>query len=127
MAWKKSPPELVRLFDELIPKMADVGRRPMFGYPAAFADGYLFAGLFEDHMLLRLGAHMDAFRAIGGMPFEPRAGRPMTGFLAGAARPPGRSTNPCALDRPGACDGAEAANQARQGETPTWPLLTGRG
>ncbi|MHB1505299.1 MAG: TfoX/Sxy family protein [Sulfobacillus sp.] len=94
MARKKSPPELVRLFDELIPRTGDVGRRPMFGYPAAFANGYLFAGLFEDHMLLRLGAHMDAFRAIGGAPFEPRAGTPMTGFLL---VPPGLLADPQTL------------------------------
>jgi hypothetical protein len=45
MVWQKSPAALIARFDELLPKDPRVARRKMFGYPAAFVNGRMFAGL----------------------------------------------------------------------------------
>jgi TfoX/Sxy family transcriptional regulator of competence genes len=81
MAWKKSPPELVERFDEVVPAFGGATRRKMFGYPAAFVNGNMFAGLHEDHFVLRLGEEnvAEAKRA-GAQDFEPVSGRTMRGW-----------------------------------------------
>jgi TfoX/Sxy family transcriptional regulator of competence genes len=86
MAWAKSPPELVALFDETLPSAPGVQRRQMFGYPAAFVNGNMFAGLHEANLVLRLPeGQLEELLAQGGRPFEPMPGRPMKGF---AVAPP---------------------------------------
>lgn len=79
MAWQKSPPELIARFEAFLPDRFEVERRKMFGNHSAFANGNMFAGLFEDYMILRLG---DAERAVltameGGGLFEPKPGHRM--------------------------------------------------
>jgi len=87
VAWKKSPPELVELFDRVRPEDPRAERRQMFGYPACFVNGNLFASLFEDHVILRLGdKHRAELAKLGGAPFEPMKGRPMTGYLMAPPR-----------------------------------------
>ncbi len=54
--WKKVPGELAARFDVALPVLADVERRKMFGCPAAFVNGHLFAGLHEDRLMVRLPA-----------------------------------------------------------------------
>ena len=54
--WKKVPAELAARFDTVLPAVADVERRQMFGCPAAFVNGNLFAGLHEDRLMVRLPA-----------------------------------------------------------------------
>ena len=54
MAWTKSPPSLVELFDKSVPSGENISRRKMFGYPAAFANGNLFAGLHQNDFIIRL-------------------------------------------------------------------------
>src|SRR5205823_5011727 len=54
MKMKPSPPKLIALFDDVVPG-PPAERRKMFGYPAAFVNGHLFMGLFEDVLMLRLG------------------------------------------------------------------------
>jgi len=83
MAWKKSPPELIAAFARVVPSGGGAERRPMFGYPAAFVNGNMFAGLHEDRLVLRLdddGA-VDAKRC-GAIDFEPMPGRRMSGWVA---------------------------------------------
>lgn len=55
LAWRKAPPALVALFDDCIPMASAIERRQLFGYPAAFVNGHLFAGLHQERMILRLG------------------------------------------------------------------------
>jgi len=56
--------------------------RPMFGNLAAFANGYMFAGLFGDSVFVRADAETDAaLTAAGGGPFAPMPGRPMKGYV----------------------------------------------
>jgi TfoX/Sxy family transcriptional regulator of competence genes len=83
MAWRKSPPELIALFDEAVPKDRRIERRKMFGYPAAFLNGYLFAGLHQESFVLKLSPP-DRDRLVAerhASMFEPVPGRPMREFV----------------------------------------------
>jgi TfoX/Sxy family transcriptional regulator of competence genes len=78
----KSPPELVEVFESLLPGPPAVAR-PMFGYPAAFVNGNLFMSLFQDRMVLRLpdGPRAELLAMDGASTFEPMAGRPMKEYV----------------------------------------------
>ena len=82
MAWTKSSQSLIDLFTESLPDDPRVERRKMFGYPCAFANGHMFAGLFQDDMFARLpAADRAALEAVHGpLPFEPMPGRPMKDY-----------------------------------------------
>ena len=82
-SWKKSPKELVERFAIALPEHAAVVRRPMFGYPAAFANGNMVCGLFQDSVVVRLGKEGAASAVADGraQPFTPRPGRTMTGYV----------------------------------------------
>lgn len=83
MDWQKSPQELVALFERVAPSGPDVTRRKMFGFPAAFVNGNLCCGTFNDQLMLRLPDEARAeLEAQGGRPFEPMPGRPMMGYVA---------------------------------------------
>ena len=81
MKWTPSPPELVQIFGEVGPGPPTV-RKKMFGYPAAFINGNMFAGLFQDNVIVRL-AERERGELIreGGRPFEPMPGRPMREYV----------------------------------------------
>jgi Regulator of competence-specific genes len=87
MHWKKAPESLVALFDEVAPHDAPVERRKMFGYPAVFVRGNMFAGLHEDRLVMRLPeAERAEFMALpGAVPFEPMPGRPMKEYVVAPA------------------------------------------
>src|SRR6266481_3930164 len=53
MQWRKSPQELIDLFQSVMPG-PPAAQRKMFGYPAGFVNGNMFMGLFQDDMILRL-------------------------------------------------------------------------
>jgi TfoX/Sxy family transcriptional regulator of competence genes len=82
MEWKKTPPELAARFDKAAPKDPKVVRKPMFGYPAVFLNGNMFAGTFQDMIVARLppDARERAIKA-GAKPFEPMPGRPMKEYV----------------------------------------------
>jgi TfoX/Sxy family transcriptional regulator of competence genes len=75
----KPPPELIALFDAILPEDVRVQRKSMFGMPAAFTGGNMFAGLYESLMTLRLPAEKRTeFLALpGALPFAPMLGRVM--------------------------------------------------
>ena len=80
--WSKAPPELVDAFDAALAELPEAVLRPMFGYPAGFARGQLFTGLFEDRWFVRLSDDERAeLAAAGGGPFEPMPGRPMREYV----------------------------------------------
>jgi TfoX/Sxy family transcriptional regulator of competence genes len=86
--WRKSPSALIERFHAALPDDPRIEVRTMFGFPAAFAEGRLFAGLHQDDLMLRLG---DAERAQllalpGASSFEPIPGRRMREY---AVVPPG--------------------------------------
>ena len=82
MQWKKTPPELASAFDKAAPKDPKVVRKPMFGYPALFLNGNMFAGTFQDKVIARLSeaSRAKALKA-GAKQFEPMPGRPMKEYV----------------------------------------------
>ena len=82
MQWKKTPPELAATFDKAAPKDPKVVRKPMFGYPALFLNGNMFAGTFQDKVIARLSeaSRAKALKA-GAKQFEPMPGRPMKEYI----------------------------------------------
>jgi TfoX/Sxy family transcriptional regulator of competence genes len=83
MQWRKSPQELVDLFASVTPGTPAVQRK-MFGYPAAFINGNMFMGLFQDDMILRLPESLreEFLKKDGAKIFEPMPGRPMREYVA---------------------------------------------
>jgi TfoX/Sxy family transcriptional regulator of competence genes len=82
--WRKSPPELVALFKELVSVLPpDAEQRKMFGYPCVFVNGQLCAGVHQDNIMLRLSeAERADFLALDGAArFEPMPGRPMREYV----------------------------------------------
>jgi TfoX/Sxy family transcriptional regulator of competence genes len=83
MAWRKSPQHMIDLFDEVVPKDSRIERRKMFGYPAAFLNGHLFAGLHQENFILKLSpADREKLRTEqDARVFEPMPGRAMREYL----------------------------------------------
>jgi len=52
--WQKSDPALVERFVASLPLTQGVERRQMFGYPCAFINGNMFAGLHEQRLIVRV-------------------------------------------------------------------------
>ena len=84
--WDKPNERLVKLLDEIVAGLefdAPVDYRPMFGCPAYFTGGNLFAGVWQETMMLRLSEDERAeVTAAGGRPFEPMPGRAMKEYVA---------------------------------------------
>jgi len=82
-SWKKSPAELAERFARALPDHPAVVRRPMFGYPAAFAHGNMVCGLFQDSVVVRLGKEGASAAVAEGRAkqFAPMPGRAMTGYV----------------------------------------------
>ena len=77
---------LVRRLEETVATIEfdqPVDYRPMFGCPAYFTGGNLFAGVWQETLMLRLSEDDRAeVTAAGGGPFEPMPGRPMKEYVA---------------------------------------------
>ena len=121
--FSKAPPELVTFFRQMMAGLPMAETRTMFGYPAGFASGQMFACLFADNVILRLAeVERAAFiQRYATRRFEPSRTTPLTYYretinsnsdcqlrlpenravVAAAARP-----RPAAADR--ACGLAEA-------------------
>jgi TfoX/Sxy family transcriptional regulator of competence genes len=69
-------------FQKLVPPDPNVTTRPMFGNLAGFVNGNMFCGLFGEDLFVRVSNDDQAMvRKQGGRPFEPMAGRAMTGYV----------------------------------------------
>jgi hypothetical protein len=89
--WDKAPAELAERFTTAVAGMPGAQVRKMFGYPAGFANGHLFTGLFAASWFVRLPDDQRAeLAAAGGTAFEPMPGRPMREYLV---LPPAMSVN----------------------------------
>jgi TfoX/Sxy family transcriptional regulator of competence genes len=78
----KSDDESKALFRTLVPDDERVTVKPMFGAIAAFANGYMFMGLFAADLFVRLNEADDAaVRQSGGADLEPMPGKPMRGYV----------------------------------------------
>jgi TfoX/Sxy family transcriptional regulator of competence genes len=81
--WEGSPEALVQLLDRILPEGPNIERRKMFGYPCAFVNGNMFAGLFAAQMFVRLPAEeqLSMMVAQDAKPLEPMPGRPMKDYI----------------------------------------------
>ena len=78
----KATDEAKAQFRTLVPDDERVSLKPMFGAIAAFANGYMFMGLFANELFVRLDdADTAAVTAAGGGPLEPMPGKPMRGYV----------------------------------------------
>ncbi len=78
----KTPPEIVAAFEAARPDRPGVERKTMFGYPAFFVRGNMFAFTFGPRIAVRLdeGARARAMKT-GATTFEVMPGRPMTEYV----------------------------------------------
>jgi hypothetical protein len=79
---QKVPDHVAAAFDRALPADPRVERRKMFGLPAAFVAGSMFAGTFGEDVVVKLGPESQGLE-----PFVPFPGRPMTGFYAAPRDP----------------------------------------
>lgn len=81
--WKPAPAEVVARFNDVVASIPDIQARKMFGYPAAFVNGNMVGGLFQESMMLRLAPADRATieKDFGAKPFEPMPGRVMREYV----------------------------------------------
>jgi TfoX/Sxy family transcriptional regulator of competence genes len=78
----KAPESLVAAFTKAAEGVTGASQRTMFGYPAAFLSGNMFAGVFQDTVIVRLPQELrEALIEQGGRPFEPMPGRVMKEYV----------------------------------------------
>jgi TfoX/Sxy family transcriptional regulator of competence genes len=108
--WKKTPPELAAKFDRAAPKDPKVVRKPMFGYPALYLNGNMFAGTFQDKVVARL-SEPERTRSLkaGAKQFEPMPGRPMKEYVVVPPADVGEARRAREVDRAGADVRSDAA------------------
>ena len=84
MDWEKPSPELIRILEEAADPFEVVERRKMFGCPAYYINGNMFAGVYGLQLFLRLAPRERAElqESLGAKAFEPMAGRPMKEYLS---------------------------------------------
>lgn len=82
MKWKKPSQKLIEKFHASVPG-PPAEHRKMFGFPAAFVNGNLFMGIFQESVMLRLpdAAPAEMGKLPGVVPFEPMPGRPMKEYV----------------------------------------------
>jgi TfoX/Sxy family transcriptional regulator of competence genes len=80
--WRKSPQQLIDSFETVAPSPPATLRK-MFGYPAAFVNGNMFMGLFQEHMILRLAEadRTELLKVKEAKIFEPMPGRAMHEYV----------------------------------------------
>jgi TfoX/Sxy family transcriptional regulator of competence genes len=82
-SFNAAPNALVKAFEHLAQMVPQATSRKVFGYPALFINGQMFAGLHQDKMILRLPEE-DRTRFMqlkGASVFEPMPGRPMREYV----------------------------------------------
>ena len=85
MKWTAAPQAIIDAFGAALPDDGLVQRKKMFGYPAAFVNGNMFGGVWQDLIVLRLGESKRAeMIAAGGSEFAPM-GRRMREYVVAAA------------------------------------------
>lgn len=84
---KSTPPALKARFQSLVAKVRGAEPKAMFGQVGAMIAEHMFAGTFEEQIVVRLPAAERALfvRMFGGGPFESMPGRPMREYVAADA------------------------------------------
>ena len=84
MEFEKPSQAVIDAFDTVVPP-PPVERRKMFGMPACFVNGNMFAGVYGRHVMLRLSeADREKLLRNGGEPFAPM-GRAMREYVTAPA------------------------------------------
>jgi TfoX/Sxy family transcriptional regulator of competence genes len=84
MKWKKVSSEMCDILDDALKGFPSEKRR-MFGTPAYFVNNNMFAGAWQDVIILRLSpTDREEIRKVSDevVPFEPMEGRPMKEYMA---------------------------------------------
>ena len=81
--WCAAPAPLVARFDHAVAALPEIQQRKMFGYPAAFVKGHMFAGVFQASLFVRLAEkdRMELIEKEGATPFAPMPGRVMREYV----------------------------------------------
>jgi TfoX/Sxy family transcriptional regulator of competence genes len=81
--WRRSPEALAVAFGQALPTGARVEKRQMFGYPAAFVNGNMAAGLHQEQIIVRLPERerKALLAKPGARTFEAMPGRPMVEYV----------------------------------------------
>ena len=77
----KSPPELLASFDAAMPGDPRVVRKTMFGCPAYFLNGNMFAFTFGPRVAVRVDGTRRSKTGTGAAVFEIMPGRPMKDYV----------------------------------------------
>ena len=82
-SFSKAPPEVIAAFEAGLARLEACETRTMFGYPAAFVGGNMFACVFQDRIMVRLSPEdrASALTIDGAKLFEPMPGRPMREYV----------------------------------------------
>lgn len=81
MKIEKPRPEILELFERLVPDRPGIECKMMFGARAAWVNGNMFMGTFEQDLVVRLReSDRDELAAAGGEQFAPM-GRPMREYM----------------------------------------------
>ena len=83
MQWKKPSPELMEYQASTMASFA-AEKKKMFGSTVYFSNGYMFTGVHEDNIFLRLSEKDRSGLAAKygeAVPFEPLKGRPMKEYM----------------------------------------------
>ena len=82
MEWQKTPADVTGAFDAALPDDPRLERRKMFGFPAGFVGGNMFAGTFGESVVVKL-PEAERARALdqGASTFEPMPGRAMREYV----------------------------------------------
>jgi TfoX/Sxy family transcriptional regulator of competence genes len=83
MQWRKAPQGVKEAFAAALPDDPAVEKKQMFGYPAAFVNANMFAGVHQEDIVVRLPAERRAVlqSETGARQFEPMPGRPMREYI----------------------------------------------
>ena len=81
--WRAAPAPLVARFGHAVAALPEIQQRKMFGYPAAFVNGHMFAGVFQASLFVRLEEkdRMELIQKEDATPFAPMPGRVMREYV----------------------------------------------
>jgi len=80
---RKAPESVKTTFEQALPDDPRVARKHVFGYPCAFVNGNMFAGVHQESLFLRLAEEDRAalLAQPGAGLFEPMPGRAMREYV----------------------------------------------
>ncbi len=87
MPWTKVPKSHADLLERMMQSIPEAELRPMFGCPAYFLNGHMFAGAHQNEVILRLSpAHREEIlQCEDVLTFTPMPGRTDEGICRAAA------------------------------------------